>query len=123
MKWLENPYRHTASDAEDLSYPPSGGRVKLVLFGSILPLVIIYFGAQAWITEEAIWFASRGSVIEVHGPTAKTLGIFFTSIGLFCHIRWFWGLLGFYRVFEVGTVISLISILIGLFCGVYYLCV
>jgi hypothetical protein len=121
MKWLENPYRHAASEAEDLSYPPSGGRVKLVLLGIFLPLIVIYFGAHAWITEEAIWFGRRDSNIEVHGPTARSLAVVYTSIGLFCHFRWFWGLIPVYRVFEIGTVISLLGILGGLVCGAYYL--
>lgn len=123
MKWLENPYRHTANEAEDFAYPPSGGRVKLVLLGIIMPLVIVYFGVHAWLIEEAIWFGSRGSDIVVHGPTAKSLGVAYTSIGLFCHFRWFWGLLPVYRVFEIGTVVSIVSFLGGLCCGVYHLCI
>lgn len=122
MKWFENPDRHTASEAEDLAYPPSGGRVKHVVLGIILPLVVVYFGVQAWWSEEAIWFGNRGTDMVVHGPTAKSLGVAYTSVGLFCHFRWFWGLLPVYRVFEVGTVLSLIGFLGGLVFGVYFLC-
>ncbi len=122
MKWFENPHRDTASEIEDLAYPPSGGRVKLVILGVILPLVVVYFGVQAWLTEEAIWFGNRGSDMVVHGATAKSLGVAYTSIGLFCHFRWFWGLLPVYRVFEVGTVVSLVGFLGGLVFGVYHLC-
>ncbi|MEY3895164.1 MAG: hypothetical protein RLZZ214_683 [Verrucomicrobiota bacterium] len=121
MKWLENPYRHTANEAEDFSYPPSGGRVKLVVLGILLPLVVAYFGVDAWITEEAVWFGRGNADMEVHGRTAKSLGVAYTSVGLFCHFRWFWGLLPVYRVFEVGTVISLLGFLGGLAFGVYYL--
>ena len=121
MKWFENPFRHTATEAENLSYPPSGGRVKMVLFGIILPIVIVYFGVQAWITEEAIWFGRRGSDMDVRGKTAKALGVIYASVGLFCHFRWFWGLIPVYRAFEIGTTISLLGILGGFGFGVYYL--
>jgi hypothetical protein len=121
MKWLENPYRYTANEAEDLAYPPSGGRVKLVILGILLPLVVAYFGVHAWITEEAIWLGRGSWDMVVHGRAAKSLGVAYTSIGLFCHFRWFWGLLSFYRVFEIGTVISLLCFLGALCLGVYYL--
>ena len=121
MKWFENPHRHTASEAEDLSYPPSGGWTKLVILGIVLPLIILYFGIQAWITEEAVWFGHRNSDIEVHGKTAKALGVVYSSVGLFCHFRWFWGLIPVYHVFEIGTVISLLGVLVGLGFGAYYL--
>lgn len=121
MKWFENPYRHTASEAEDLSYPPSGGRTKLILLGIVLPLIILYFGIQAWVTEEAVWFGRRNTDIEVRGHTAKALGVVYSSVGLFCHFRWFWGLIPVYRVFEIGTVISLLGVLGGLGFGAYYL--
>jgi hypothetical protein len=121
MNWSENPNRHTASDAEDLAYPPSGGRVKLVILGIILPLGVVYFGVQAWWSEEAIWFGNRGSDLVVRGATAKSLGVAYTSVGLFCHFRWFWGLLPVYRVFEVGTVLSLMGFLGALIAGVYHL--
>jgi hypothetical protein len=121
MNWSENPNRHTASDAEDLAYPPSGGRVKLVILGILLPLGVVYFGVQAWWSEEAIWFGNRGSDLVVRGATAKSLGVAYTSVGLFCHFRWFWGLLPVYRVFEVGTVLSLMGFLGALIAGVYHL--
>ena len=121
MKCLENPFRHTATEAEDLSYPPSGGWVKMVLFGIILPAIVVYFGFQAWITEEAVWFSSRNSSdLDVRGKTAKALGVVYASVGLFCHFRWFWGLIPVYRAFEIGTTISLLGVLGGIGFGAYY---
>lgn len=120
MKWLIDLNRHAANDIEDLAYPPSGGRWKLVILGLVLPAVILHFGVKAWTTEEAIWFGHRGYNLVVHGQAAKALGVTYTSIGLFCHSRWFWGLLPNFRVYEVGTVISLIGFLGGLLFGVYF---
>jgi hypothetical protein len=105
MNWNGNPYRHAANDAEDLSYPPSGGRVKMILLGIILPLVIAWFGVGAWISEEATWFGSRGSDLVVKGAAAKSIAVAYLSIGSFCHFRWFWGLLPVWRVFEAGVVL------------------
>lgn len=117
MNWMDNPYRHTATEVEDLSYPPSGGRTKLILLGILLPLVIGYFAAKAWVTEEAIWLGQNDDHITVHGMTAKALAVTYLSAGLFCHFRWCWGLIPIYRVYEMGTVASLLGILGGLAYG------
>lgn len=120
MKWLGNPYRHTAREAEDFSYPPSGGRAKLVLLGIVLPAWILYYGVGAWISGHAIWFGNGNSDIEVQGATAKSLGFAYASIGLFCHFRWCWGLVPVYRVFHIGTVFSLLGILGGFGCAAFH---
>ncbi|MEM7009943.1 MAG: hypothetical protein AAF585_00545 [Verrucomicrobiota bacterium] len=121
FNWLKNPYRHAVSDAEDLSYPPSGGYTKLVVFGLIVPVIIWYFGIQAWITEEAFWFGQNGSGMNVFGRTAKALGLVYSCVGFFFHFRWFWGLLPIYSVYEIGTKLSLLGILGGLGYGAYFL--
>jgi|688.fasta_scaffold45208_6 hypothetical protein len=120
LNWNENPNRHTATDVEDLAYPPSGGRVKLVLLGIILPLAIIHFGIQAWTSEKATWFGNQGSSVVVHGATARSLAITQISVGLFCHFRWFWGLIPVYRAFEIGIIISILGFLGGLFSALYF---
>ncbi len=119
MAWLENPHRHTSHDMENLAYPPSGGWVKLVLLGILLPAVIIHAGVTAWITEQAIWFGD-GADIEVKGATAKSLGVVYGCVGLFCHFRWCWGLIPVYRVYHPGTVFSLLGILTGMGFAVWH---
>jgi len=121
MDWMGNPYRQTANEAEDLSNPPSGGRLKLILLGVVLPMVIGYFSVKAWVNEEAIWFGSRGHDMVVHGQTARALAVTYLSVGLFCHFRWCWGLIPVWRVFEIGTVVSLLGFLGGLGYAVYTL--
>ena len=120
MKWFENYHSDTAADAEDLAYPPSGGRGKMALLGILLPIFIVYTGVQAWMTEEAVWFGRRGVDLVVRGRTAKAIGFVYGSIGLFCHFRWLWGLIPVYRVFEIGTTVSLFGILGGIGFAVYY---
>ncbi|WP_193211923.1 hypothetical protein [Luteolibacter marinus] len=122
MKWTDNPYHRTATEAEDLSYPPSGGRVKQVILGGILPAVILYFAARAWISEEAVWFGRGRSDLLLQGPAARAMAVTYASAGLFCHFRWFWGLVPVYRVFEIGTILSILGFLGGLgFAGYHVL--
>ena len=121
MSWNDNYYRQTPNDIENLSYPPTGGRVKMVLLGVILPVVIAYFAVDAWITEVAWWPGSRGSGFVTHGSAAKAVAAAYLSAGMFCHSRWFWGLFPVYRVFEIGTVVSLLGFLGALIAGVCFL--
>lgn len=120
MNWLGNPYRHTAREMEDFSHPPSGGRVKLVLLGILLPAAIVWYGVDAWISGQTVWFGEGNTDLEVKGPTAKSLGVAYASVGLFCHFRWCWGLLPIYRVFEIGTVLSLLGFLGGFGCALFH---
>lgn len=46
--------------------------------------------------------------------------VVYASVGLFCHFRWLWGLIPVYRVFEIGTTISLLGVLGGILFGMYY---
>lgn len=107
-------------EAEALSYPPPGGRVKLLLLGVLLPLIIGYFGIKAWVTEEAVWFGRNSNMI-VHGQVAKGLAVTYISVCLFCHFRWYWGLKPVYRVYEIGTIVSLLAFLGSIAYAAYML--
>ena len=121
MKWTDNPYRHVADDSEDLAYTPDGGRGKMVVLGILLPLVLLYFGTDAWLSEQATWPGSRGASMETTGATAKSIGVAYGFVGLFCHSRWFWGLLPSWRIFRLGTILSLIGMLSAGACAFYFL--
>lgn len=120
MNWNENPNRHTLGDIENLSYPPTGGRVKMVLLGGVLPLLIAYFAAKAWIDQEAIWFGRGNSDMTVKGDAARAMAICYLASALFSHFRWFWGLLPSYRVFSIGIVLSMILGLGGCAGATYF---
>ena len=107
-------------DFEDFAYPPTGGRLKLVLLGIALPGIIARFGLLAWVLEEAWWPSRRGSGEIIHGESAQAMAIVYLSVAAFIHFRWFWGLLPADRTFRVGTVCSLLTFLGAL---IWALCV
>ncbi|MEC5129220.1 hypothetical protein VSU19_20840 [Verrucomicrobiales bacterium BCK34] len=117
MAWRWND--DTAWAANNFAFAPSGGSVKLVVLGFALPSVIFYFAIKGWITQEALWIG-RDNDQEVSGVSAQAISVAYFGVGLVCHIRWFWGLLGFGRIFEVGTILSVILILAGLAYGFYW---
>ncbi len=117
---VDESYPSRESDFGDYAHPPDGGWVKLALLGVALPIVIWYFAGKAWITEEATWIGSRQNML-VDGNAAKSIAVVYLSAGLFCHFRWCWGIIPVYRVFEIGTVVSLLGVIGGLGYSVYYL--
>lgn len=109
--WKRNYGDEAAREAEDLAYPPGGGTGKLTALGVLLPLLISWFAVSSWITEQAVWPGQRGTTLTIRGPEARWMAGAYLGIALFCHFRWCWGLLGFYRTFEIGTVLSLLAFL------------
>lgn len=96
-------------DIEDLAYPPSGGKVKLILMGLIFPAIISYYGFYAWLDQKAYWPGRHGGGILVHGEAAKAMAIVYLSVATFIHFRWFWGMIQAYRVFQVGIACSILT--------------
>lgn len=122
MKWLDHLFRFGSQDGDDQSAIETQELVKSLLLGIVVPIVILYFGTQAWFTEEAIWFGKReSSNFKVYGDTAKAMGVAYSSVGLYFHFTWLWNMLSFPRIVQVGTVISLFGLLGSLgyaFCSV-----
>ena len=117
MGWRS--HQDTAAIADALSFPPSGGKVKVILLGIILPTAIGYFGATGLLSKEALWIGSESN-INVTGRTAVAISIAYSGVGLLCHIRWVWGLLGFHHIFEIGTVISTLAIISGIAAAFWF---
>lgn len=106
-------------DFEDLAHPPeSGGKGRIALLGVILPAVIAFFAAKAWMNEEAYWPGRRGGA-TITGEAARYLAVCYLSVAAFCHSRWFWGLRGFERAFKAGIITSIIA---GLISGLMAFC-
>jgi len=107
-------------DFEDLAHPPeSVGKGKLILLGIILPAVIAYWAAQAWIHETAYWPGRGTRGVNITGEAARYMAVCYLSVAAFVHARWFWGALQFERVFKVGIVSTMI---VGLIAGLTAFC-
>ncbi|MFT4177225.1 MAG: hypothetical protein QM627_11290 [Luteolibacter sp.] len=104
---------------DGIVYPPSGGRVKQIVLGVILPLAIGYFAYQAWVTREALWlgFGTNGT-LKLDGKAAQAMALCYLAPALFAHFRWFWGLVPVYKIFEIGVVLAILVGLGG--CGAAY---
>jgi len=120
MSWNPQMNRNTVSEIEDLSYPPTGGRVKITILGILLPLLLAWFASKAWIDQVATWPGHRGSSMVVKGDAARAIAVCKFAAALFCHFRWFWGIVSTYRVFTIGMVVSLILFLGGLGAAIYF---
>jgi hypothetical protein len=102
---------------EHFAHPPSGGYLKLFILGIILPGAVGYFGWLAWTTGQAAWFDSK----VVEGLAAQSLAVAYSSLALFCHSRWFWGIVPVNFLFKIGTLISLLGLIAALGIGLYHL--
>lgn len=120
MGWNDNMNRNTVDDIEDWSYPPSGGRMKMILLGILLPLMIGGYASKAWMTQEAVWLGRGGADMIVKGGAARALAVCYLGGAAFCHFRWLWGLVPAYRVFTIGIVLSIIVALSGCGSAFYY---
>ena len=96
-------------DIESLAWPPNGGKVKLVVLGLLVPAIIAGFAARSWIQQEA-WLPTKTSGwYGVHGQDALATAAAYLSAAVFMHSRWCWGLLGFDRIFQAGTILALLA--------------
>ena len=108
MGWNDGMNGDSLDTVEDLAYPPSGGRGKMIVLGILLPLAVGYYAGKSWINQEAVWLGRSGPDMIVKGEAAKALAVCYFAAAAFCHFRWFWGLVPVYRVFTVGIVLSMI---------------
>ena len=107
--WTNKQYRTGFDDAEDLAYPPSGGRVKMCLLGIGLALVPIGYGIHCLLTLHALLPGENGTDLDLYGSAAVALGLVFISVGGFLHAHWFWGL--FPKCGSLSYSLKLLSVL------------
>ncbi|MBB5353522.1 hypothetical protein HNR46_003783 [Haloferula luteola] len=112
--WNRSVYEQDTELAADLSYPPTASPGKQILLGLLLPCLIGVFAFRGWQNEEIIWFGEH-QPDWVRGAPARWIALGYGGAALFCHFRWLWGARGFYRIFELGTILALLMILGG--CG------
>jgi hypothetical protein len=89
--WTNKEHRTAFDDAEDLAYPPTGGRGKMLFLGIILALVPAGYGIYCLRTGHALMFGQNAD-LDVTGSAAVALAIAYMAVGIFIHAHWFWGL-------------------------------
>ena len=90
--WTNKDHRTAFDDAEDLAYPPTGGRIKMWLLGVGFALIPLGYGVHCLFTGHALFFGQDDSPLELVGSAADALALAYIAIGVFIHAHWFWGL-------------------------------
>lgn len=90
--WTNKDHRTAFDDAEDLAYPPTGGRVKMWLLGVGFALIPVWYGVYCLLTGHARLFGDNASPLELNGSAATALAVSYIAVGGFIHAHWFWGL-------------------------------
>lgn len=107
--WTNKEHRTAFDDAEDLAYPPNGGRLTMWLMGVGLALVPVGYGIRCLFTGHAILFG-RNQDLDVTGSTATALAIAYIAVGIFMHAHWFWGLLPKFEI--VSNILKFLTVLV-----------
>ena len=89
--WTNKEHRTAFDDAEDLAYPPTGGRLKMWLLGVGLALIPVAYGVHCLRTGHALLFGQNQD-LDVTGSGAVAFAIAYIAVGIFIHAHWFWGL-------------------------------
>ena len=99
---------------EGWSTAPSGGLLKMLILGIGLPLwIYLAFAHGIFESGHATWHG-RGAGLDVYGTAAYALGTSIAGVALFCHARWFWGLVPSAVAYALGTVVSLAMVAGGI---------
>ena len=109
--WTNKEHRTVFDDAEDLAYPPSGGRIKMWLLGIGLALVPVGYGIYCLHSGHALLFG-RNANLDATGSSAVALAIAYIAVGIFIHAHWFWGLLPKFEA--VSCVLKFLAVIVFL---------
>ncbi len=110
--WTNKEHRTGFDEAEDLAYPPGGGRVTMWLLGVGVALIPIGYGIRCLVTGHAVLWGQNNSALDVTGSTAVALAITYIAVGVFIHAHWFWGLQP--KRFFVSSILKFLTVLVFL---------
>jgi hypothetical protein len=117
--WTNKVHRTAFDDAEDLAYPPSGGRLKMWLLGIGLALIPVGYGIHCLRTRHALLFG-QDSDLDVTGSGAVAFAIAYIAVGIFIHAHWFWGLLPKFGLVSYALKFVAVLLFLGSFgYGIY----
>lgn len=87
-------------------------KISMLIMGVLVPLICIWVGLDAWITEEAKWPQRRARWVTVEGAVAKSLGIAYLGVSIGCFSHWVLRYFGCYACRLIGMVVG-VSLFIG----------
>jgi len=114
-RWNREVNESFGQDAEDLAYPPSeAGIVKRVALGFLLPGWLVWLAVQGWLSERLYLPGKGNNDTWMTGDSARWLAVAYGGVSLFCHARWFWGLLeNRFKLYEIFTAIAALMFIAG----------
>lgn len=107
---INKPLARSAEFVEHWSVEPRGGWFKLLLLGVALPLVILLHAYGIWDAGHMTWHGKGNASIEIYGAAAKSWATAFAGGALFCHARWFWGLIPVAWMYTLSSLTALAMI-------------
>lgn len=113
--WTDKVPQTALDDAEDLAYPPSGGRIKMWLLGVGFAIIPLRYGVHCLVTGHARFFGRQGTHLDLDGPAATALAISYIAIGVFIHAHWFWGLLSKFELLSYLLKLASVLVFLGSF--------
>jgi len=96
-------------------------RITMIIMGLVIPLVVSWFGSNAWITQEAKWPQRGGPWITVEGAVAKSLGMAYLGIALGCLSNWGFGYFWYHRLRVIGVALGTLMIFGGVIAGLLFM--
>ena len=110
FNWINKPHRKAGSFLEGLSTAPAGGVGKMLILGIAIPLLIALHANGIWEAGHMVWHGRGGAELDVYGNAARAWAVGFGGAALFCHARWFWGLVPVAWAYALGTVAALLMV-------------
>lgn len=117
--------------ADALTSPPSGDKAQMWIAGVVFALVPLTYGTLCCATGHAKTLnitlrgfqpIGRGLLLDIHGGSAISMGVFFLFVASFMHFQWFWGnhpKLVYYH--EIGKYLSVAGIIVAMGFHAYFM--
>ena len=98
-------------------------RITMWIMGVIVPLVVLWFAQDAWITEKAKWpiGGRSGRWVEVEGLVAKSLGVAYLGAAITCFSNWWAGYFWYHRMRYLGVILGSIMFIAGVIAGLIFM--
>ena len=91
--------------------------ISMVIMGILFPVICLWGGLDAWITQNAKWPQRYARDIPVQGGVAVSLGVAYIGIGLACFSHWCFRYFGLYGLRVIGLIVGSVAFVGGVVVG------